>query len=47
VQPMADQFVNPTRQYADLVLSGSRPVRESAEAVLAHIRKTESSQLLG
>jgi uridine kinase len=47
VQPMADQFVNPTRQYADLVLSGSRPVRESAEAVLAHIRKTESSQSLG
>lgn len=41
VQPMADQFVYPTRQYADLVLSGSQPVAESAAAVLAHIRSVE------
>jgi len=44
VQPMADQFILPTRQYADLVLSGSQPVGESAAAVLAHIRQVEGSR---
>lgn len=44
VQPMADQFVIPTRKYADLVLSGSAPVEESAAAVLAHIRKVEATR---
>ena len=43
VQPMADQFVYPTRRYADLVLSGSQPVAESAEAVLAHIRSVQAT----
>ena len=43
VQPMADQFIYPTRRYADLVLSGSRPVAESAEAVLAHIRSVQAT----
>ena len=41
VKPMADQFILPTRQYADLVLSGSAPIPESAAAVLAHIRSVE------
>ena len=41
VKPMADRFIYPTRQYADLVLSGSAPVAESAAAVLAHIRRME------
>lgn len=44
VKPMADQFVIPTRKYADLVLSGSAPVDESAAAVLAHIRRTEATR---
>lgn len=43
VQPMADQFIIPTRQYADLILSGSAPVGESAEAVLAHVRSVEQA----
>ena len=43
VQPMADQFIYPTRHYADLVLSGSQPVAESAEAVLAHIRSVQAT----
>ncbi|HUS18249.1 MAG TPA: uridine kinase [Terriglobales bacterium] len=43
VRPMADQFVMPTRQYADLILSGSQPVEESAAAVLAHVRSVERS----
>ncbi len=41
VKPMADQFIYPTRQYADLVLSGSAPVTESAATVLAHIRSVK------
>jgi uridine kinase len=43
VRPMADQFINPTRQYADLILSGSAPIPESAEAVLAHVRSVEQA----
>lgn len=41
VKPMADQFILPTRQYADLVLSGSAPIPASAAAVLAHVRSVE------
>lgn len=44
VKPMADQFIYPTRQYANLVLSGSAPVAESAASVLAHIRATERAR---
>lgn len=47
VRPMADQFINPTRQYANLVLSGSAPVEESAAAVLRHIRGVETSRQPG
>jgi len=42
VKPMADQFVYPTRTYADLILSGSAPVKESAAAVMAHIRANQA-----
>ncbi len=44
VKPMAEQFILPTRRFADLVLSGSAPIAESAAAVLAHIRSVEQSR---
>jgi uridine kinase len=46
VQPMADQLIFPTRKYADLVLSGSQPVADSAAAVMAHIRGIEQRKSL-
>ena len=39
VQPMTDQYINPTRQFADLVLKGDDPVKKSAAAVLDFIEK--------
>lgn len=44
VQPMAEQFINPTRRYADLVLSGSQPVEISAASVLNHIQGVQRSR---
>ncbi|HUQ50042.1 MAG TPA: uridine kinase [Terriglobales bacterium] len=41
VQPMADQFIYPTREFADLVLDATEPIDDSAAKVLEHIRKTE------
>ncbi len=38
VRPMTDQYINPTREFADLVLSGAQPVEKSAAAVLDFIR---------
>jgi uridine kinase len=40
VQPMAEQFILNTRQYADLVLSGTEPVEQSVQAVLKRVRKS-------
>jgi uridine kinase len=40
VRPMAELHVRPTRAYADLVLSGDHPIRNSIRAVLDHIRET-------
>ena len=37
VRPMADQFIYPTRRHADLILSGTRPLQVSVDAVLDHI----------
>lgn len=38
VQPMADAFINPTAQFADVVLDGSQPVELSVASVLQHVR---------
>jgi uridine kinase len=38
VQPMTSQFINPTREFADLVLNGSDPAQKSAKAVLDFIQ---------
>ena len=37
VRPMAERFVWPTRQHADLVVSGTEPIEDSTAAVLAHV----------
>jgi uridine kinase len=38
VRAMADQFIAPTRQHADLVLSGTAPVDESVATILDRLR---------
>ncbi len=38
VRGMMDLYINPTKQYADIVLSGDRPVAENAEKILVHVR---------
>ena len=39
VRPMAEQYVLPTRRYADLVLDGAGTIDESVEAVLERLRR--------
>jgi uridine kinase len=39
VRPGAERFVFPTRQYADLVVSGEEPFEASTGAVLNALRK--------
>lgn len=34
VQPMTDQYINPTRQFADIILDGAAPIEESVATVL-------------
>ena len=41
VRPMADQFIRPSSAYADLMLSGSSPVPQSAAKVLEHVASTK------
>jgi len=38
VQPMAEQYVLPTRRFADIVLSGSDPIEENARKVIERMR---------
>lgn len=38
VKPMHDQFVAPSRQFANLIVDGTRPVMELVDVVLAHAR---------
>jgi uridine kinase len=38
VQPMAKLYVYPTRQFADIVVTGDHDIEEEAEQVLSHIR---------
>ncbi len=37
VRPMAEQFIVPTKQWADIVVDGTAPLEELVGAVLAHI----------
>jgi uridine kinase len=43
VRPMADQYIIPTRQYADIVLDGCKATEQSAASVLAHIKQHRQS----
>lgn len=46
VKPMAEQFIVPTKAYADVVVDGSLPVEHTAEAVLEHVARTRSAPKL-
>jgi len=39
VRPMAERYILPTREFADVVVSGTEAVERSVGAVLAHIKK--------
>jgi uridine kinase len=39
VAPMAERYVRPTLQYADVVVSGSLPIERSVAQVLDHVRQ--------
>jgi len=39
VEPMAEKFVKPTKEFADIVLSGSDPVEENAKRVIEQVKK--------
>jgi uridine kinase len=45
VRPMTDQFLNPTKVFADIVVDGCRPVEESAKKVLKHVRNSVAVKL--
>ena len=38
VRKMMDLYINPTKQYADMILSGDQPVADNAEMILEHVR---------
>jgi uridine kinase len=46
VRPMAEQYILPTREHADLVMDGTAPVAGTAETVLQTIRKMQSSSVI-
>lgn len=39
VRPMTDQYINPTRKFADIILDGAAPIQESARTVLDLMQK--------
>ena len=43
VRPMAQRYVHPTRQYADVVLAGDGEIGGGIELVLKHIRAGSTS----
>jgi uridine kinase len=43
VRPGAEQFVFPTKPFADLVVSGERPFEESVGAVMAALRRAKAA----
>jgi uridine kinase len=40
VQPMADQFILPTRQFADLIIPCTGRTQEAVETILTHVRRS-------
>jgi uridine kinase len=40
VQPMSEKYVLPSRQYADVIVSGQRPVGEAVEEIKARLGAT-------
>ena len=46
VRPMAEQFVLPTRAYADLVLSGEMPMEESTAMARNHLRELTGTRAM-
>lgn len=46
VRPMAEQFVLPTRRFADLVIEGDAAITASVEMLLQHIPVTEAGRFL-
>jgi uridine kinase len=42
VRPMAERYILPARELADLVVSGVDPIAESVDAVIGHIRRAAS-----
>lgn len=40
VQPMADQFILPTRQFADLIVPCTGRTEEAVETILGHMRRS-------
>lgn len=45
VQPMCERYVEPTRQFADVVVSGTDTLEASARAILAHMGQGTDSPL--
>jgi uridine kinase len=45
VRPMAQRYVHPTREYADIVLTGDGDIDDEMERVLEHIRAGSGSNL--
>jgi uridine kinase len=43
VRPMAERYVRPTRQFADLVIAGDATLETSADTVLEHMRQQQGS----
>lgn len=43
VRPMAELYVHPTRQFADVVADGRRPVEQLARAVLTHVEAHQAA----
>lgn len=42
VRPMAERYVLPTAQFADVVVSGEQALEHSLERVLAHVRREQT-----
>ncbi len=42
VRPMAERYILPTREFADIVVSGTDPIAASAERVIEHVRRGAS-----
>lgn len=45
VRPMAERYVRPTQEFADLRLSGEMPLSETSATVLEHVRRRDAARL--